>query len=68
MHLTGIVGPPCPFEVTLKGRDAMRSDESCLCEPQFEAGLIICPHCSTVYGTMAQVYSMRGPATKRKGD
>jgi hypothetical protein len=43
------------YYVTLKGLEALELADACLCVLKIRDGLVDCPSCGTVYGTVKQI-------------
>jgi len=49
--------PALKYYVTLRGFEALELADTCLCVLKIRDGLVDCPSCGTVYGTVAQLTS-----------
>ena len=63
-----IVREPIPYEMTFAGHEAARYSARCQCRPTLDGGLVLCPVCGTVYGTLADVQRGIGGQYKTRRD
>jgi hypothetical protein len=57
--------PSDRYVLTPLGRAALEDSGTCCCEWTFDGGLVVCPHCGTVYSTKAIAAAIYSPGLRR---